>query len=371
MAMNTMSSLFASLSFSFFFLLVQSQARGLGRVAPALYVFGDSVMDPGNNVFLNTRVKVNFTPYGIDFPGGPTGRFTNGYTIADFWYKWSNKRSHKPVPLPYLHPLSKEKSNTKGFNYASGTAGILPNTSCNIGENLPLGQQVKLFKETVEQYLPSLGAYNNRAELSNALSKSIFVVCMGSNDYINYLEPGSNTSKLYNAEQFGEFLVNELGNHLQELYNLGARKFVVFEIAPLGCLPDVIDKTKPSTICDEQINGLVSIFNTKLGVKLNELKSILNGPTFVTAKSYRFIHNIIHAPLHHGFSDSRQPCCASEIDGSGDCKPGTVPCQGRDSHVFWDRVHPTEALYKRIASECFNGKGLCSPMNIIQLAGKL
>ncbi|KAE9467442.1 hypothetical protein C3L33_00648, partial [Rhododendron williamsianum] len=140
------------------------------------------------------------------------------------------------------------------------------------GENLPLGQQVKLFKETAEQYLPSLGAYNNRTKLSNALSKSIFVVCMGSNDYMNYLQPGSNTSKLYNAEQFGEFLVNELGNHLQviqshsafeinkilcmELYNLGARKFVVFEVAPLGCLPDVLDKTKPSTLCDEQINGL-------------------------------------------------------------------------------------------------------------------
>ncbi|XP_058227438.1 GDSL esterase/lipase 7-like [Rhododendron vialii] len=366
MVKNTMSFLFTAL----FFLFVESQARGIRRVAPALYVFGDSVMDPGNNIFLNTFVKVNFTPYGIDFPGGPTGRFTNGYTIADFWYKWSNKRSHEPIPLPYLHPLSKLKSNTKGFNYASGTAGILHDTSRSIGENLPLGRQVKLFKETAEQYLPSLGAYNNRTKLSNALSKSIFVVCMGSNDYMNYLQPGSNTSKLYNAEQFGEFLVKELGNHLQELYNLGARKFVVFEVAPLGCLPDVLDKTKPSTLCDEHINGLVSVFNTNLGVKLNKLKSVLNGSTFVTAKSYRLIHDIIYNPLHHGFSDARQACCASGVDGSGDCKPGIVPCQSRKSHVFWDRVHPTEAIYERIASECFNGKGLCTPMNIVQLAGK-
>ncbi|KAF7136414.1 hypothetical protein RHSIM_Rhsim08G0177000 [Rhododendron simsii] len=329
MAKNTMSFLFTGL----FFLFVESQARGIRRVAPALYVFGDSVMDPGNNIFLNTFVKVNFTPYGIDFRGGPTGRFTNGYTIADFWYKWSNKRSHESIPLPYLHPLNKLNSNTKGFNYASGTAGIPRDTSHSIGENLPMGQQVN-------------------------------------NDYMNYLQPGSNTSKLYNAEQFGEFLVNELGNHLQELYNLGARKFVVFEVAPLGCLPDVLDKTKPSTLCDEHINGLVSVFNTNLGVKLNKLKSLLNGSTFVTAKSYRLIHDIIYNPLHHGFSDARQACCASGVDGSGDCKPGTVPCQSRKSHVFWDRVHPTEAIYERIASECFNGKGLCTPMNIVQLAGK-
>ncbi|KAG5536965.1 hypothetical protein RHGRI_024409 [Rhododendron griersonianum] len=82
MASNTMSFLLTTL----FFLFAESQARGLRGVAPALYVFGDSVMDPGNNIFLNTFVKVNFTPYGIDFPGGPTGRFTNGYTIVDFWW---------------------------------------------------------------------------------------------------------------------------------------------------------------------------------------------------------------------------------------------------------------------------------------------
>ncbi|KAI8543762.1 hypothetical protein RHMOL_Rhmol08G0243300 [Rhododendron molle] len=156
----------------------------------------------------------------------------------------------------------------------------------------------------------------------------------------------------------------------KELYNLGARKFVVFEFAPLSCLPDIVDKTKPSTLCDEQINGLVSVFNTNLGAKLSKLKSVLNGSSFVTAKSYRLIHDIIYNPLHHGFSDARRARCASGVDGSGDCKPGTVPCQSRKSHVFWDRVHPTEAIYERIASECFNGKGLCTPMNIVQLAGK-
>ena len=27
--------------------------------------------------------KVNYQPYGIDFPAGPTGRFTNGRNIGD------------------------------------------------------------------------------------------------------------------------------------------------------------------------------------------------------------------------------------------------------------------------------------------------
>jgi hypothetical protein len=50
---------------------------------PCLFIFGDSLSDSGNNNNLNTDAKVNHRPYGIDFPGGPTGRFTNGRTSID------------------------------------------------------------------------------------------------------------------------------------------------------------------------------------------------------------------------------------------------------------------------------------------------
>lgn len=54
-------------------------------LAPALYCFGASVTESGNNNYLPTMVKANYPPYGIDFVGGtPTGRFTNGKTIVDF-----------------------------------------------------------------------------------------------------------------------------------------------------------------------------------------------------------------------------------------------------------------------------------------------
>ena len=51
----------------------------------AFLVFGDSFVDQGNNNYVNTLAKANFPPYGKDFMGGkPTGRFSNGKTIADF-----------------------------------------------------------------------------------------------------------------------------------------------------------------------------------------------------------------------------------------------------------------------------------------------
>lgn len=53
-------------------------------LAPALYVFGDSLLDSGNNNLLPTLARADYLPYGVDFAEGSTGRFTNGRTVADY-----------------------------------------------------------------------------------------------------------------------------------------------------------------------------------------------------------------------------------------------------------------------------------------------
>ena len=50
---------------------------------PGYFIFGDSLSDCGNNNVLLTSAKANYKPYGIDFPAGPTGRFSNGRIIVD------------------------------------------------------------------------------------------------------------------------------------------------------------------------------------------------------------------------------------------------------------------------------------------------
>ena len=54
-------------------------------LVPGLMIFGDSVVDVGNNNYLYTVVKANFPPYGRDFvTHKPTGRFCNGKLATDF-----------------------------------------------------------------------------------------------------------------------------------------------------------------------------------------------------------------------------------------------------------------------------------------------
>lgn len=63
-------------------LLFFSEVCLAGKKVPANFVFGDSLVDAGNNNYLVTLSKANYDPNGIDF-GSPTGRFTNGRTIVD------------------------------------------------------------------------------------------------------------------------------------------------------------------------------------------------------------------------------------------------------------------------------------------------
>jgi hypothetical protein len=78
-SMKMWLSLFALLVFS----NIQLHVHGNPQV-PCYFIFGDSLVDNGNNNQLQTKAKVNYLPYGVDYPSGPTGRFSNGRTTADF-----------------------------------------------------------------------------------------------------------------------------------------------------------------------------------------------------------------------------------------------------------------------------------------------
>ena len=102
-ALHCSSSPFLSSSFRFSYFSMASGLKALwalsmvllvsnwqhwtcGRATPQVpcyFVFGDSLFDNGNNNYLTTPVKVNYLPYGIDFPTGASGRCSNGLNIAD------------------------------------------------------------------------------------------------------------------------------------------------------------------------------------------------------------------------------------------------------------------------------------------------
>jgi len=85
-AEGKLKSMGYSSSFLAFLLLALLLNVTNGRpLVPALFIFGDSVVDVGNNNHKLTVIKANFPPYGRDFENHyPTGRFCNGKLATDF-----------------------------------------------------------------------------------------------------------------------------------------------------------------------------------------------------------------------------------------------------------------------------------------------
>ncbi|XP_042498012.1 GDSL esterase/lipase 7-like [Macadamia integrifolia] len=303
-------------------------------LAPALYIFGDSLIDSGNNNFLATLSKANYAPYGIDFPQGPTGRFTNGNTFVDFLAQFLGL----PFAPPYLGLSVAQKSNTTtGINFASGSAGILTETGTAMGMNLALQEQIKLFQETVNLYLP--GNFKTEDELMEYLSNSIFVVDIGSNDYINnYLLPEQYTSShLYSPEQFANILLKELKRHLQDLYNLGARKFLVFNIADLGCTPGIIIRENITSGCAEEINQLAYLYDEGFPSMIQNLSTSLENSTFVQGDIYESSlalgHNPFKSIAEAGLLTDENPCCTAS-NSTFLCFKDVTPCLDRTVYSY-------------------------------------
>lgn len=79
-----MASFRAIASFLIFGLVLGLSNPNLRVAARAFFVFGDSLVDSGNNNYLLTTARADAPPYGIDYPTHrPTGRFSNGLHIPD------------------------------------------------------------------------------------------------------------------------------------------------------------------------------------------------------------------------------------------------------------------------------------------------
>jgi len=88
---------------------------------------------------------------------------------------------------------------------------------------------------------------------------------------------------------------------LQRLYLLDARKIVVVNVGPIGCIP-YQRETNPSggTACAEFPNQLAQAFNRRLRALVDELGAALPGSRFVYADVYRIFSDIIANYRSHG-----------------------------------------------------------------------
>lgn len=87
---------------------------------------------------------------------------------------------------------------------------------------IPFNQQIKNFEATLDQITDRLGADG----VANAISKCIFFVGMGSNDYLNnYMLPNYDTSNEYNPQQYADLLIQQFTKQLTVCCSSSSNKF--------------------------------------------------------------------------------------------------------------------------------------------------
>ncbi|KAJ1266914.1 hypothetical protein BS78_07G016800 [Paspalum vaginatum] len=347
--------------------LLEVTAAGVGggenaAPVPALFVFGDSLVDSGNNNNLASLAKANYLPYGIDFAGGPTGRFCNGYTIVDELAELLG------LPLvPSYSEASSVQEVLQGANYASAAAGILDDSGGDFVGRIPFNQQIQNFEATVAQIAGAVGA----AVAADRVARSIVFVGMGSNDYLNnYMAPNYDTRRRYTPQQFADLLVRQLAAQLTRLYSAGARKFVVSGVGAMGCIPSVRAQSLTGR-CSAEVDGLISPFNANVRAALDGLTASLPGARFTYLDNFRTSKAILSDPAAFGFSVVDRGCCGiGRNAGQVSCLPFMPPCADRRRYVFWDAYHPAEAVNVIVARQAFHGgTDVVAPINVRQLAG--
>lgn len=148
----------------------------------AIFTFGDSLLDSGNNNFIFTLIKADHPPYGQSFPGRiSTGRFSDGKLISDFIASCLGIKDTIPPFLELNLLLSKQEFGS-GVSFASAGSGLDELTSV-ITKTIPVKKQTEHFKTYVDKLRAGFGD----AEATNIVSQSLVFIAAGSEDfYVNY-----------------------------------------------------------------------------------------------------------------------------------------------------------------------------------------
>ncbi|XP_027079443.1 GDSL esterase/lipase 2 [Coffea arabica] len=337
------------------------------KTTAALFTFGDSVFDPGNNNYINTTVdfQANFPPYGESFFKYPSGAFSDGRVIPDFIAQYAN--------LPFLQPylqIGSQYQLAYGTNFASGGAGALAETFP--GFVIDLKKQLWYFNEAEKKLRSNLG--NRRAE--RVVSNAVYLFCIGGNDYSTD-STNSSIFKSSTPEDYVAMVVGNITTVLKEIYKKGGRKFAVMNVPAIGCIPAfraLNVAAGGNGECEEEYVALPKLHNVLLSRELEQLQKQLKGFKYSYFDFFTVLNETIDNPSKFGLKEAKTGCCGGgPYRGDHSCGGKTAIkeyelCDNPQDYLFFDSTHPTQAANEQFAKLMWSGPTkLTGPYNVKSL----
>jgi phospholipase/lecithinase/hemolysin len=252
-----------------------------------LVMFGDSLSDSGNVAILADALGG-----GFNYADYPLGQFTNGNT-------WATLLGLTPSVLG-------------GSNFAYGGARAIEN-----GDAIPdLDAQISQFA-------------NSGITLGDNPLAAIWI---GGNDFRDFAASGP--ISLEAATVFVGSLIAEISDAVVAISQTGINEIIVFGLPDLGRLPDLV-----GTAMGAAVTELVGSYNSFLSGTVVSLNAWLAGVTVSFFDVDSLFQEVLGDGGQFGFTNTTQACLS-------------VPaaCEGNEAaFVFWDSIHPTEAVHQIIA----------------------
>ncbi|CAI5977355.1 unnamed protein product [Closterium sp. NIES-65] len=227
---------------------------------------------------------------------------------------------------------------------------------------------------------PSLSVFSTALYVMGLCSNDYFVLFFGEKIDDTTL-PRISTLSAKQVQAFASGVVAALKGFVEGIYSRGARRFLLFEAPPFGCLPlwRTLQPAEKQGECVSALNAYSQEHNKQLAVAIAGLRKTLKGSEILVVKTYDFLANTFADPVSLGLSETNA-CCGGPppINGLVQCgtsktlggyKVTVTECSRPQDSLYWDRLHPTEALNREMAkSILLGGKESITPMNVRQLA---
>lgn len=279
-----------------------------------LYIFGDSLSDPGNLFALS----------GNTFPPPPyfQGRLSNGPL-------WSDRLGEGLglTPATLAQALNNPLSTSQGVNFA--IAGSNSDDS-NSNDNSPLTPPNTPPMPGLTSQLMGYQTLVSRLGAS-ALDNPLHTLWIGANDYIG----GGQTNP--------QIVINNIGSALNQLYESGARTFLVGNLPPLGETP--IGKA----LASEALNALSAAHNQGLEALLKQFELTKPDADIKLFDTNKVFNEIQANPSAFGFTTTGGCFSLSDL-ATNPPEPSIVQACGETS-LFWDDLHPSAKAHEFLAKE--------------------
>jgi phospholipase/lecithinase/hemolysin len=284
----------------------------------SLFIFGDSLSDPGN--FYNLSKLLFPKP----FPPPPfyfQGRASNGPSWVEYL---ADDLELNPTPVTMLP--SNNSMPADGINFAfigatTGSANFTPPPFPGI-------------KTQVDTYVNLLNG-------QPADDRGLYILWGGANDYF-----GGFTSDPQES-------VNNLSAAIANLANAGARNIVAPNLPNLGETP--LGRTQGSVVA-EQLNLLTQAHNDLLAQSLDRLSRSFPQTNIISVDLNSLFARIASNPGSFGYKNITDNCTGINFPTlDSDNLPGWLACSSalaNDSKAFsyYDNQHPTTATHRIIAN---------------------